>query len=74
MLATTGGAYDPDADAVVHDELAADAAAAEREAGRADWVAAERPWKLTADHAEVKALRALASGCKSATVTFTPAP
>jgi len=39
-----------------------------------DWISAKLRWKLTADAAEVKALRAVAAGCKGATVTFTPAP
>ncbi|MGW2393919.1 HNH endonuclease family protein [Streptomyces lydicamycinicus] len=39
-----------------------------------DWIAAKLRWKLTADRAEVKALRPVAVGCKDATVTFTPAP
>ncbi|MGI5262331.1 HNH endonuclease family protein [Streptomyces angustmyceticus] len=40
----------------------------------ADWIAAKLRWKLTADGAEVKALRSVAAGCTDATVTFTPAP
>ncbi|MFF9788557.1 HNH endonuclease family protein [Streptomyces nigrescens] len=39
-----------------------------------DWVAAKLRWKLTADRAEVKALRTVAAGCKGVAVTFTPAP
>ncbi|OSY38298.1 HNH endonuclease [Streptomyces platensis] len=39
-----------------------------------DWISAKLRWKLTADHAELKALRTVAAGCKDATVTFTPAP
>ncbi|WP_313771993.1 HNH endonuclease family protein [Streptomyces angustmyceticus] len=39
-----------------------------------DWIAAKLRWKLTADRAEVKALRTVAAGCTDATVTFTPAP
>ncbi|MGW9429020.1 HNH endonuclease family protein [Streptomyces decoyicus] len=39
-----------------------------------DWIAAKLRWKLTADRAEVKALRAVAAGCGDAAVTFTPAP
>ncbi|MFJ6791985.1 HNH endonuclease family protein [Streptomyces angustmyceticus] len=39
-----------------------------------DWIAAKLRWKLTADRAEVNALRTVAEGCRDATVTFTPAP
>ncbi|MGW1794232.1 HNH endonuclease family protein [Streptomyces tubercidicus] len=39
-----------------------------------DWIAAKLRWKLTADDAEIKALRTVAAGCKRSTVTFTPAP
>ncbi|WP_329182336.1 HNH endonuclease family protein (plasmid) [Streptomyces decoyicus] len=39
-----------------------------------DWIAAKLRWKLTADGAEVKALRAVAAGCGDATVLFTSAP
>ncbi|MGG7568940.1 hypothetical protein [Streptomyces sirii] len=38
-----------------------------------DWVATKLRWKLTADSAEVKALRTAAGGCKNARVTFRPA-
>ncbi|GGN62017.1 hypothetical protein GCM10012285_61730 [Streptomyces kronopolitis] len=40
----------------------------------ADWVTAKLRWQLTADRAEIKALRTTAAGCKDATVTVTPAP
>ncbi|WP_407286452.1 HNH endonuclease family protein [Streptomyces sp. BP-8] len=39
-----------------------------------DWVATKLRWKLTADRAEVKALRTVAAGCKNAKVTFRSAP
>ncbi len=39
----------------------------------ADWVATKLRWKLTADRAEIKALRAAAGGCNNARVTFRPA-
>ncbi|MGG7568848.1 HNH endonuclease family protein [Streptomyces sirii] len=35
-----------------------------------DWVASKLRWELTADRAEVKALRAVAAGCKNAKVTY----
>ncbi|MGI5260880.1 HNH endonuclease family protein [Streptomyces angustmyceticus] len=39
-----------------------------------DWISTKLRWKLTADHAEIKALRTVAADCKEAAVTFTPAP
>ncbi|MFG2097187.1 HNH endonuclease family protein [Streptomyces sp. NPDC048612] len=39
-----------------------------------DWIAAKLRWKLSADRAEVKALRSVAAGCADVTVTFTLAP
>ncbi|REK84529.1 HNH endonuclease [Streptomyces inhibens] len=39
-----------------------------------DWVAAKLRWKLTADRAEVKALRTVAAGCTDVTVKYTSAP
>ncbi|QEV57316.1 HNH endonuclease [Streptomyces platensis] len=39
-----------------------------------DWISTKLRWKLTADHAEIKALHMIAANCKDATVTFTPAP
>ncbi|MCX5451420.1 HNH endonuclease family protein [Streptomyces nigrescens] len=39
-----------------------------------DWVTAKLRWRLSADRAEVKALRTTAAGCKDATVPLTPAP
>ncbi|GAA2330331.1 hypothetical protein Scani_34080 [Streptomyces caniferus] len=39
-----------------------------------DWVTAKLRWQLSADRAEIKALRTTAAGCKDATVTVTPAP
>lgn len=39
-----------------------------------DWSSTNLRWKLTADIAERAALRKLAAGCPTTTVTFTPAP
>ncbi|WP_435846646.1 HNH endonuclease family protein [Streptomyces chrestomyceticus] len=40
----------------------------------ADWTSTKLRWKLTADTAERGALRKLAAGCPTTTVSFTPAP
>ncbi len=49
------------------------AAGGEVAEGVALWLATKLRWKLTADRAEIKALRAAAGGCNSARVAFRPA-
>jgi hypothetical protein len=39
----------------------------------AEWIATKLRWSLTADEAEVAALREVAAGCPDQTVTYEPA-